>query len=145
MWAEPEHGPPPYLQTLPHTKLRPSSCLELFTKGCAPADMADLWDVNARVARQMREQHAAAVQALALALIRTRTRTRTLTLTLTLIQGVGVRAPTSEPKSKSPGTTSQSRLERELQQLNLLRAAQQDEHISPLAKDPAIRPTKPPA
>ena len=62
MWAEPEHGPPPYLQTLPHTKLRPSSCLELFTKGCAPADMADLWDVNARVARQMREQHAAAVQ-----------------------------------------------------------------------------------
>ena len=121
MWAEPEHGPPPYLQTLPHTKLRPSSCLELFTKGCAPADMADLWDVNARVARQMREQHAAAVQ------------------------GVGVRAPTSEPKSKSPGTTSQSRLERELHQLNLLRAAQQDEHIAPLAKDPTIRPTKPPA
>ena len=87
MWAEPEHGPPPYLQTLPHTKLRPSSCLELFTKGCAPADMADLWDVNARVARQMREQHAAAVQALALTLTRTLTLTLTLTLSLTLALG----------------------------------------------------------
>jgi hypothetical protein len=115
VWAEPEHGPPPYLQTRPHTKLRPSSCLELFTKGSAPADMADLWDVNSRVARQMREQHAAA------------------------IQGVGVSPPTPEP------VTSQSRLERELHQLNLQRAAQQDEHVAPLAKDPVIRPMKPPA
>ena len=118
VWAEPEHGPPPYLQTLPHTKLsslvRPSSLKDLVTKGSLPADVADLWDVNLRVAMQMREQHALA------------------------IQGVGVSPPNSEP------ATSPSRLERELQQLNLQRA-QQDEQVAPLAKDPAIRPTKSPA
>ena len=36
VWAEAEHGPPPYLQTLPFTKM----------------PVADLWDVNLRVARQ---------------------------------------------------------------------------------------------
>ena len=46
-WAEPEHGPPPYLQTLPYT--------------CQP--VADLWDVNRRVAQQVREQHAQAMAA----------------------------------------------------------------------------------
>jgi hypothetical protein len=119
VWAEPEHGPPPYLQTLPHTKLsslvRPSSLMDLFTKGSLPADMADLWDVNLRVAKQMREQHAVA------------------------IQGVGVSPPNSEP------VTSASRLERDLQRLNLQRAQQDDEQVAPLAKNPAIRPTKPPA
>ena len=41
-WAEPEFGPPPYLQTLPHT--------------CAP--VADLWDVNKHVAARIREEFA---------------------------------------------------------------------------------------
>ena len=37
VWAEPEFGPSPYLQTLPHTR----------------APVADLWDVNARVAKRI--------------------------------------------------------------------------------------------
>lgn len=41
-WAEPEFGPSPYLQTLPHTNM----------------PVADLWDVNSRVAGMIREEFA---------------------------------------------------------------------------------------
>ena len=115
VWAEPERGPPPYLQTLPHTKLsslvRPSSLKDLLTKGVMPADMADLWDVNLRMAKQMREQHAVA------------------------IQGLGVSPPNSTPDAS--GTPS--RLQDELAQLNRQRA--QEPSDSPQQG----RPTKSPA
>jgi len=51
VWAEPEHGPPPYLQTAPYT-LEPA---------------AELWGVNTRMAARVRREHAAAVADLAAA------------------------------------------------------------------------------
>jgi len=46
VWAEPEHGPPPYLQTLPFSQ----------------QPVADLWEVNARMAQRVRTEHAAAMR-----------------------------------------------------------------------------------
>jgi len=40
VWAEPEHGPPPYLQTLPYSQ----------------KPVAELWDVNTRVAARVRAE-----------------------------------------------------------------------------------------
>ena len=45
VWAEPEFGPPPYLQTLPHTN----------------APVADLWDINSRIGERVRVEHAKAL------------------------------------------------------------------------------------
>ena len=47
MWAEPEFGPPPYLQTLPFTA----------------APVADLWDINRRVAARVQTEYAASMAA----------------------------------------------------------------------------------
>jgi len=47
VWAEPEFGPPPYMQTLPHTGM----------------PVAQLWDVNDRIAKRIRREFAAVVAA----------------------------------------------------------------------------------
>jgi len=46
LWAEPEHGPPPYLATLPYTQ----------------APVSDLWDINKRMAARMRTEFASAMK-----------------------------------------------------------------------------------
>jgi hypothetical protein len=45
LWAEPEFGPSPYLQTLPYTR----------------APVADLWDINSRVAERAKKEFARAM------------------------------------------------------------------------------------
>ena len=47
LWSEPEFGPPPYLQTLPYTS----------------QPVADLWDVNKRIAARARIEFASALKA----------------------------------------------------------------------------------